>query len=94
MRADHQHFDLGCGPRGILDLLAERVSPGGRVVGVDTDPALVAMAAEFVAARRLKCRSDGCERPAHRAAVGLVRSGTHPYPAWSTSPRQRASSPR
>ncbi len=32
-------IDLGCGPRGILDLLAGRVSPGGRVVGLDADPA-------------------------------------------------------
>ena len=30
-------LDLGCGPRGITDLLSERVGPGGRVVGVDKD---------------------------------------------------------
>ncbi len=46
-------IDLGCGPRGILDLLAGRVAPGGRVVGVDADPAHVAMAAEFAAGRGL-----------------------------------------
>jgi SAM-dependent methyltransferase len=46
-------IDLGCGPRGILDLLAERVAPGGRVVGVDANPAHVAMAAEFAARRGL-----------------------------------------
>ena len=46
-------IDLGCGPRGILDLLAERVSPAGRVVGLDTDPAHTAMAAEFAARRGL-----------------------------------------
>jgi SAM-dependent methyltransferase len=34
-------------------MLAERVSPGGRVVGLDADPAHAAMAAEFAAARRL-----------------------------------------
>jgi ubiquinone/menaquinone biosynthesis C-methylase UbiE len=39
--------DLGCGPRGILDLLSERVSPGGQVVGLDADPAHTAMAADF-----------------------------------------------
>jgi predicted methyltransferase len=27
----HSAIDLGCGPRGILDLLAGRVSPGGRL---------------------------------------------------------------
>jgi hypothetical protein len=34
-------IDLGCGPRGIIELLAERVSPGGRVVDLDGDPAHV-----------------------------------------------------
>jgi ubiquinone/menaquinone biosynthesis C-methylase UbiE len=46
-------IDLGCGPRGILDLLVGRVSPGGRVVGLDSDPAHTAMAAEFASDRRL-----------------------------------------
>ena len=46
-------IDLGCGPRGILDLLAERVSPGGRVAGLDADPVHVAMAREFTAQRGL-----------------------------------------
>ena len=42
-------IDLGCGPRGIVDLLARRVAPGGRVIGVDADPTMVAMASEYVA---------------------------------------------
>jgi SAM-dependent methyltransferase len=46
-------IDLGCGPRGILDLLADRVAPSGRVVGLDADPAHTAMAAEFAAERGL-----------------------------------------
>src|SRR5690242_16412519 len=46
-------IDLGCGPRGILDLLAERVAPAGRVVGLDADPGHTAMAAEFAARRGL-----------------------------------------
>jgi ubiquinone/menaquinone biosynthesis C-methylase UbiE len=46
-------LDLGCGPRGVLDLLAAKVGPDGRVVGVDADPAHVAMATEFVAGRGL-----------------------------------------
>jgi ubiquinone/menaquinone biosynthesis C-methylase UbiE len=29
--------DLGCGPRGITDLLSTRVGPTGRVVGLDSD---------------------------------------------------------
>jgi ubiquinone/menaquinone biosynthesis C-methylase UbiE len=48
VKPGHRVIDLGCGPRGILDLLAERVSPGGHVVGLDADRAHTAMAAEFV----------------------------------------------
>jgi SAM-dependent methyltransferase len=45
--------DLGCGPSGILDLLADRVGPAGRVIGVDFEPATVALAREFAAERGL-----------------------------------------
>jgi SAM-dependent methyltransferase len=55
LRPGQQAIDLGCGPRGIVDLLAERVSPGGRVVGLDADPVHTAMAAEFAAEQRLSC---------------------------------------
>ena len=41
-------IDVGCGPRGILELLAERVGPRGRVVGLEVDPVHVAMARELV----------------------------------------------
>ena len=53
LRPGQAVIDLGCGPRGILDLLAERVAPAGRVVGLDADPAHTAMAAEFAAGRGL-----------------------------------------
>jgi SAM-dependent methyltransferase len=53
VRSGQDAVDLGCGPRGILDLLAEGVSPGGGVVGLDADPAHTVMAAEFAAARGL-----------------------------------------
>jgi ubiquinone/menaquinone biosynthesis C-methylase UbiE len=53
LRPGQSAIDLGCGPRGILDLLADRVSPGGRVVGLDADPAHTAMAAKFAYDRRL-----------------------------------------
>jgi ubiquinone/menaquinone biosynthesis C-methylase UbiE len=53
LRPGQSAIDLGCGPRGILELLADRVSPGGRVVGVDADPAHATMAAELAAARGL-----------------------------------------
>jgi ubiquinone/menaquinone biosynthesis C-methylase UbiE len=41
-------IDIGCGPSGILDLLSAAVSPGGRVVGLDADPAHTAMASQYV----------------------------------------------
>jgi ubiquinone/menaquinone biosynthesis C-methylase UbiE len=53
LRPGQAAIDLGCGPRGILDLLAGRVAPAGRVVGLDADPAHAAMAAGFAAARGL-----------------------------------------
>jgi SAM-dependent methyltransferase len=46
-------IDVGCGPRGILDLLAERVGPRGTVVGLERDATTVALAREFVAERGL-----------------------------------------
>ena len=37
-----QHvIDVGCGPRGVLEQLVEYVGPGGRVVGLDSDPTLI-----------------------------------------------------
>ena len=49
LRPGDSAIDLGCGPRGIIEMLHHRVSPGGRVVGLDSDPAHVAMASELVA---------------------------------------------
>jgi ubiquinone/menaquinone biosynthesis C-methylase UbiE len=57
LRRGDSAIDLGCGPRGVLELLFDRVSPGGRVVGLDSDPAHVEIAAEFVSKRGL----DGVE---------------------------------
>ncbi|MFO0755969.1 MAG: methyltransferase domain-containing protein [Byssovorax sp.] len=44
----HHAVDMGCGPRGVLDLLARRVGRAGRVVGVDQSRAMVAQARAFV----------------------------------------------
>lgn len=44
-------LDLGCGPSGIIDLLAERVGPSGRVTALDLNPANVTLAREFAAER-------------------------------------------
>jgi SAM-dependent methyltransferase len=53
LRPGQTALDLGCGPRGILDLLAEAVGPGGRVVGLDADPAHVTAARQFAFSRGL-----------------------------------------
>ena len=53
LRRGDSAIDLGCGPRGVLELLSERVSPGGRVVGLDADAAHIAMASRFAADRGL-----------------------------------------
>jgi ubiquinone/menaquinone biosynthesis C-methylase UbiE len=45
LRPGDAAIDLGCGPSGILGLLSAAVAPGGRVVGLDADPAHVATAA-------------------------------------------------
>jgi hypothetical protein len=37
LRSGHSAIDLGCGPRGVIEMLCERVSPGGRVVSVEPD---------------------------------------------------------
>jgi ubiquinone/menaquinone biosynthesis C-methylase UbiE len=44
LRPGQSAMDLGCGPSGVIQLLSDRVSPGGRVVGVDADPVHVTMA--------------------------------------------------
>jgi SAM-dependent methyltransferase len=46
-------LDLGCGPLGILDVLAARVGPSGTVVGVEREPRCLTMAARQLRARGL-----------------------------------------
>ena len=71
LRPGQAAIDLGCGPRGILDLLAGRVAPAGRVVGLDADPAHTAMAAEFAA-------EQGLSRVDQKRRKALRRSRGHP----------------
>ncbi|MGH3611181.1 MAG: methyltransferase domain-containing protein [Pseudonocardia sp.] len=44
-------LDLGCGPLGVLDILAERTGRRGSVVGLDRDPAMLEAAAPSLARR-------------------------------------------
>lgn len=45
--------EIGCGPRGCLDLLSERVGAGGSVVGIERSLEQVERAQKFVAGRQL-----------------------------------------
>ena len=45
--------EIGCGPRGCLDLLAERVGQRGSVTGVERNEEAVRLARQFVAERKL-----------------------------------------
>src|SRR6476620_8715374 len=63
-------IDVGCGPRGILKLLAERVGPRGRDVGLEVDPVHVHDGAGAGGRTRAdERRGHPGGRPAHRAAV-------------------------
>jgi SAM-dependent methyltransferase len=53
LQAGGRAIDLGCGPLGILHLLAERVGLTGEVVGVDREARLLDMARTILADRRL-----------------------------------------
>src|ERR1051326_1228095 len=44
-------LDLGCGPRGITDLLSVRVGPAGRVVGFDADAVFLDHARQYANSR-------------------------------------------
>ena len=44
VRPGDRALDLGCGPLGVLDLLAERVGAGGHVVGLDREARYLAIA--------------------------------------------------
>jgi SAM-dependent methyltransferase len=46
-------LDVGCGPLGILDLLAQHVGDTGSVVGVDREPAMLAAARRVLAEQGL-----------------------------------------
>jgi SAM-dependent methyltransferase len=46
-------LEIGCGPRGCLDVLAARVGPSGSVVGVERSEEAVTLAREFIGARGL-----------------------------------------
>jgi ubiquinone/menaquinone biosynthesis C-methylase UbiE len=46
-------LDVGCGPLGVLDILSARVGPAGRVVGLDSEPRMLAYAEQSISEREL-----------------------------------------
>jgi SAM-dependent methyltransferase len=48
VRPGWQVADIGCGPLGIIDLLADRVGAAGQIVGVDNDDRMIVRAQEIV----------------------------------------------
>ena len=62
--------ELGCGPQGCLELLAERVGPSGRVVGVERSGDAVALARKMLSERGLR-NVEVLERDAR--STGLPR---------------------
>ena len=46
-------IDIGCGPLGITDLLAERTGPAGEVIGLERDPDMLEFGHELTAQRGL-----------------------------------------
>lgn len=49
-----QVVDVGCGPLGILDLLADRVGPDGEAVGLERESSLLEMGQTILAQRGLR----------------------------------------
>jgi SAM-dependent methyltransferase len=90
LRPGQAAIDLGCGPSGILGLLAAAVSRSGKVTGLDADPAHVAAARQYAATAQLGCVSvlsgDGHPGPSAQPPPG------HPRPR--PSGRRRARGPR
>jgi ubiquinone/menaquinone biosynthesis C-methylase UbiE len=65
LRLGQAVLDIGCGPGTDLERLADAVTPGGSVVGVDSDPVMV---------------SEAGRRLAHRAAVEIRAGDAHELP--------------
>jgi ubiquinone/menaquinone biosynthesis C-methylase UbiE len=64
-------IDVGCGVLGALPQLRDRVGPLGRVVGLDVEPRLLAMAGELLAARGVEAETVQGDA----AATGLPSDG-------------------
>lgn len=68
--------DIGCGPIGILDLLSQRVGPGGSVVGIEREARFAAMARNEIKKRGLRNASivegDALDPKVEKGSFDLV----------------------
>jgi SAM-dependent methyltransferase len=68
--------DIGCGPIGILNLLSQRVGPGGKVVGLEREPRFVEMARAEIAKRGFDnvtlVQADGLDTGLEKSFFDLV----------------------
>ncbi len=55
-RAGERALDVACGTGAVTRLLAERVDPGGRVVGLDVNAGMIAVARSLVTRRSVEWR--------------------------------------
>ncbi|MFO1070796.1 MAG: methyltransferase domain-containing protein [Geminicoccaceae bacterium] len=53
IRHGERVVDIGCGPGGVLDLLAERVGPAGSVLGLERSPHYLDLARRYIAEKGL-----------------------------------------
>jgi tRNA A58 N-methylase Trm61 len=80
--------EIGCGPHGCLDLLAERVGPAGHVVGVERSADAVALARKLLSQRNLgnvdvlegDARSTGLPRASFDLATSRLVLVSVPQP--------------
>ena len=79
IQAGWRALDVGCGPRGILDLLSYRVGPTGRVMGLDYQPRMIESAAHWIGERCLPnvdliCASaEACPLPSNSFDMAHAR---------------------
>jgi SAM-dependent methyltransferase len=68
--------DIGCGPIGILNLLSQRVGPGGSVFGLEREQRFVEMARAEIAKRGLSnvtmVQADGLNTGLEKSSFDLV----------------------
>ena len=88
MSAGARVVEIGCGPHGCLDLLAERVGPSGSVVGVERNQDAVDLARKLMHERGLTnvevlcrdARATGLPRAAFNVATARLVLITAPEP--------------